>query len=184
MKCPKKDTNKWTQVQSSFTVEGKLLSDSGSPYLFPLRLRMVRLSRPLIDSGPSRLIWFPVTNRLLVYPGIPAGKLRRSLETHFTVSAISEHSQRWGHGAQTEPRSAQSARRRARSRMMPGGAHRRRGAGEGCWRRSAAPGHPPHALSQLGMRLQLCVRARRVFGRLGFATIEGGLGGSRQTPDL
>lgn len=54
-------------------------------YLLLLRERFVTFSSPLKDSGPIRLIWFPVMNRFLVYPGIPVGTLRRSLETHFTV---------------------------------------------------------------------------------------------------
>lgn len=54
-------------------------------YLLLLRDKLVTLSSPLKSSGPIRLIWFPVMNRFLVYPGIPLGILRRSLATHFTV---------------------------------------------------------------------------------------------------
>lgn len=87
--------------------------------LLLLRDRLVTFSSPLKDSGPIRPIWFPVMNRFLVYPGMPAGTLRRSLETHFTVCAASEHSHRGGHDAQTEPRSAQKTTTRcAKSRML------------------------------------------------------------------
>lgn len=79
---------------------------------------MVTFSNPLKDSGPIRLIWFPVINRFLVYPGIPAGILCRSLETHFTVWAASEHSQRGGQDAYTEARSAQKTMPCVKSSML------------------------------------------------------------------
>ncbi len=87
-------------------------------YLLLLRDRFVTLSSPLNDSGPIRMIWFPVMNRFLVYPGIPVGILRKSLETHFTVRAASEHSQRGGHDAWTEASSAQKTMRCAKTSML------------------------------------------------------------------
>lgn len=50
-----------------------------------LRDRVVTFSSPRKDPELIRLSWFPVMNRFLVYPGIPLGTSRSSLDTHLTV---------------------------------------------------------------------------------------------------
>lgn len=122
-------------------------------------------------------------NRFLVYPGIPLGTLRRSLETHFTVCAASEHSQRGGHDAQTEPSSAQKTYVNFSMLRRKASGHRRRST-EGIWggwtgRHGTARHDQLHRDMALtvpaGNAPQLCPAAERV--RMGLISMRTKTGG-------